>query len=113
METVNLTFVRGETWTIRAALNDEDGEPLDLQGATVKWRLAPSTGGTPVEFVSPTHIAIAAPTTSGIAVMTITPAHQTSLVPGFYEHECRVEMPDGRILTQYAGRLTLRRSLFG
>jgi hypothetical protein len=108
-----ICFIHRETWTIVAELCDDDGEPLDLSGAVVKWRIAPTRAiDQAKEFSSSSEISINAPASSGRVVIVIPPSAQEDLRPGRYRHELRVELPDGSVSTQIVGAMTLRSTLF-
>lgn len=104
-------FTLGTTWEITFALNDADGNDLDLTGATVAFRLA-RNNVLALLFVSPgSDVSVDSPS-QGQGTITVTPADQAHLVPAVYTYELQATLSDGRVTTQARGAVTVHRSLF-
>jgi hypothetical protein len=106
--TESLKFYEGEDWFFSFTTADEDGEPLDLTGATVLFRL--SRGG--YEVLTKTADIGATSAAEGLGTLIIEPADQSNIEPQVYRYEIQVTLQDGSKTTQAAGALTVERSLF-
>jgi hypothetical protein len=110
---VNVTFKRGENWTIDATMHDSAGNVLNLAGTTVKWRLA-LNGTLVTELSIGNGITLVNGGMLGECLITLTPAQQTSLsiLQGLYRHEAQVILADGTISDQFEGYVQVIGSLF-
>jgi hypothetical protein len=110
-EETSLSFVLGETWVIDFALNDADGEDLDLSGATVAFRLSRNKVLALSLTSSSEDISVDSPA-DGNGTITVEPADQAGIVPAVYEYEVRATLQDGSKTTQAYGSVEVRRTLF-
>lgn len=104
----NYEFAVGETWTFELACTDPDGQPLNIEGGTVEFRVANATALLADLSLPATGAAFA----QGKAIMTVAAADQASVVPGVLSYEARARLPDGRVFDQLVGTITARASLF-
>lgn len=89
VRTHELRKVRGATISLTFTVKDEDGQAVDITGATAYLRVRPDPKAAPViQLSSPaTGIVIAAlqtGATKGQYTATVTPAQTSSLEPGDY-----------------------------
>jgi hypothetical protein len=100
------TIYQGEVRDLVFTVSSASGQPQDLTGASVVWRLQLSQQGDDVTQKTAT----VSNTTVGQVVVALT-AEDTDLAPGTYWHELRVSL-GGAVATVFQGRLTVARSLF-
>jgi hypothetical protein len=111
---VNVAFKRGELWTLDATMHDSAGNPLNLAGCIVKWRLAFDTVVL-IELSIGSGITLVNGGIAGECLIQLTPAQQITLniVPAFYQHEAQVILADGvTVSDQFAGYVQVMQSLF-
>ncbi len=89
VKTYDLRKVRGTTISLTFTVKDEDGQAVDITGATAYLRVRPDYKSAPViQLSSPASgIGIAAPqtgATKGQFTATATPAQTAALEPGDY-----------------------------
>ena len=104
------TFHAGETWLIRGTACDENGNALDLTGATVQLRVTNSSAVV-LDLATPLNGSIT-DAVSGQYRFVITPAQQTGMPLTSYDFEVRVELPDGTVTVQNTGRIIIKPSKF-
>jgi hypothetical protein len=104
------TFHAGETWLIRGTACDENGEALDLTGATVQLRVT-SSSAIVLDLASPLTGSITH-ATAGQYRFVITPAQQAALTLTSYDYEVRIELIDGTVSVQNSGRIIIKPSKF-
>jgi hypothetical protein len=112
------TIYQGEVRDLVFAVSSASGQPQDLAGASVVWRLQRSQSGSgsgngpggdsQSEVLQKS--ATVSNTTLGQAVVALD-SDDTDLAPGTYWHELRVSL-GGAVATVFQGRLTVARSLF-
>ena len=107
---IDATFHAGETWLIRGTACDENGNALDLTGATVQLRLA-STDAVALDLETPLTGTITDPTAGHYRFM-VSPSQQAALTLTSYDYEVRVEMSDATISVQNTGRIIIKPSKF-
>ena len=102
MTTVNDTQTLGSTWSLIGPLQDKDGNPIPLAGATIEWELA--TASARVLRLSETldghgsGITVLDGPTSTVALV-VEPGTQTdaNVSAMTYRHAMRVTLPDGTV----------------
>lgn len=97
---------QGETKRLSFIIEDLEGAPQDLTGATVTWRLSKSFALTTVLEKSASIISAV-----GGEVRVELLSADTQLPPGGYVHELRVALGDTTI-TVFQGQLLVLASLF-
>jgi hypothetical protein len=113
IKTKDLRKVRGVTIALTFTVKDEDGQAVDLTGATAYLRVRPDLKAAPViQLSSPaTGIAIAAPqtgATKGQFTATVPPADTAALEPGDYVWDAWiVEASGARHAVTAPSKLTL------
>jgi hypothetical protein len=104
-----IDFVCGDTWKITLPDVASDGAPLDLNGATVAWRLDSIDG-------SKNFLSLENDTNGGIQtfldtnghgdiLVTVPKAETLTLAPGSYVDWLRVTLTDGTTLTVWTGAI--------
>lgn len=99
------TFVCGDNWQLTGPLQDASGNPLNLTGATIQWKLDSLDGTQNILTLDNAE-------TGGITV--ITPSAATVLVnvlktqsaavaAGTYKDWLRVTLSDGTVFTEWTG----------
>jgi hypothetical protein len=108
----DLAFHLGETWGMDVTCSDADGNPIDLTGATVKWRLASKTAKI-MERAIGDGIVIDADPTTGRCKVDVTDTMQTTaaVAVGVYRHELWVVQANGAISVQVVGAFNVAPSL--
>jgi hypothetical protein len=113
-ELTNVTFDKGETWTLDPTMHDSAGLPLNISAATVTWKLV-KVDDTPITTLSiGSGITLVNGGNGGECLIVLTPAQQISLgiVPGFYQHEAQVVLADGTVTDQFYGFVQVLDTLF-
>lgn len=102
----NFSMFSGDDKTLQVTVTDEDGDPVDLTSATIKWQCTRSLGKAS---------AISKTTTNGITItgastgqfeVTLTDTDTESLA-GTYQHEAQVTFSDGTISTVLSGTMNI------
>lgn len=84
----NFEVVAGDSVDLRVPITDlSDGQPTDLSGATVKWRV---NAATPVLLQSPAGVEIVDPATDGIIIIHVSAGDLTEV--GTFAHQCEVTL---------------------
>jgi hypothetical protein len=110
---INGVFHIGETWIIQGFARDEDGDPLDLTGATVQLRIVTTRPNAVIlDLGTPNDGQINIPTTNGSYTFLITPNQQLAMTLTSYLYEVRVTLNDGTISVQNTGEITVKPSKF-
>ncbi len=100
----DISFIRGETKTLRVTITDEDGELLNLTGSTVYFRLKQKiTDADPAIILkdsgTPTDIEILLPqttlTNTGRADIKLVPSDTSGLTPGKYVYDVWIALASG------------------
>lgn len=103
---MNGAFYHRETWLIYGTVNDHNGQPLPLAGATVTFRLdGPNNSWSVVKQAS-----FSGPV--GKWELRIAPDEQDDVTPGTFPYEVRAVFPDGVTSIQNAGLLKILPSRF-
>lgn len=114
--TMNFTARAGDTISVYVTVPDQDGQPVNLTGASAIWQAAP---GTPRRFASTPVLTKA--TGSGITItnaaagelrIDLQPGDTAGLVGDFY-HELQTTDSGGASTTPLAGLMTLTPQLVG
>lgn len=108
----NFRIVSGDTHTLLVRVKDANGDPVDIGGATIKWRCARSfgraaaiskqTGGSGITIIDGANAVFA---------VAIDPDDTEDLAGSFY-HEAEIRfLPDSSVSTVVHGTLTIERDL--
>lgn len=106
----NLSFRLGTTWGFDVDCVTPEGNPLNLAGATIKWRVT-SANGVEIEVSLNDGIEIDG-TVAHRARVDVTKAMQGDIVPAVYDHAMQVIDADGAVSEQIAGTLLVEQSPF-
>src|SRR5690348_14435128 len=93
----------GDTWQFSGPLNDADGNPLSLVGATLTWKLDSIDGKT--NYITLTLNNGIEITNSSTATVQYGPsvAQTSPLIPGTYYDTLQVTLQDGETYTMVEG----------
>ena len=99
-------FVCGDTWEMTGPLQDANGVPFNLAGASISWKLDSIDGAT--NFLS---LAVGSgiqvlDLTSATVLVTVSATQSESLTPGTYRDSLRVTLADGAKFTEWVGAIT-------
>ena len=117
MKTYDLRKVRGSTIALRLTVKDQDGQAVDLTGATAHLRVRPDPKAAPVITKSSpaSGIVLASPqtgATKGQCTATIGPADTAALEPGDYVWDAWIVTAGGdRHAVVSPSKLTLLREV--
>jgi hypothetical protein len=103
-----LSFDLGDDWVIEVNCTDASGNPLDLTGAQIEWKLTRSSDKTVAALLTRDHgIVVASDTNASPTACTVLlPAADTALlIAGYYQDRLRVTTFDGIVTTQSFGRI--------
>lgn len=93
----------GDTWEFVGLLEDADGVPLVLTGASISWRLDSVDGTTNfLHLTLGSGIAVVDAPTAEILV-TASAGQTGGLAPGNYKDSLRVTLADGTVFTEWQG----------
>ena len=101
-----LDYVCGRGLAITGSILDDDGQPLDLTGAAICWKLNKRglainfltfAIGNGVTVVDPTHIRVE-----------VSADQTAALSPGVYQDWLRVTLCDGREFSRWGGDIRLK-----
>ena len=125
----HIVLYQGDSLNIRVPVEDQDGEPVDISGATIEWMIADSVDGIPEVTLTDTAgitinnnsmftINIDGTDTSGLQGVYY-PELDASLVQrptrraidNSYYHECRVTSNSGASHIVFSGLAFVRTSL--
>ncbi len=97
----------GDDKTLVVSVRDTEGSPVDVTGATVRWRAARSANKTAdiIKKTGGSGITLSDPTQGEITI-TLNAADTDSLKGTFY-HECQVTFASGLLSTVVAGKMTI------
>lgn len=103
---INLTIIRGDTTNITLTLTDQDGDPIDLTGATVFFTAKPDFDNdvTDADAVITKEVSSHTDPTNGITVIPLT-ASDTDITPGIYHYDVQVKDTGGSIFSLPARQL--------
>lgn len=94
----------GSTWEFDAALHDAAGNPLDLEGAAVDWRLYDSQRTERVHLSLSAGIEVTN-AAGGLCKITVTAQQSATLAQGNYRDEIVVTLASGFVCTQAVGAI--------
>lgn len=98
-----IQFFCGDTWILTGTVNDEDGLPLNLNNATIAWKLD-SVDGTINNLTLTIGGGVTILDSPSATIEIEVPASQTAaLPPGLYADYLRVTMGDGSVFTEWTG----------
>ena len=102
-------LVSGNDKTLRFTLTDENGDPVNLTGATIIWAFAKTatSKASLFDYTSPANVTITDPPTDGLFEVDIQRADTEGFKGGEYYHECRVQSAAGNKITVAYGVVTL------
>lgn len=107
----DLSFFRGETWTVDCEVNGPEDADLDLSGAALEFRISSQTA-TLLTLTDADGIEITDAAT-GTCQVNVGPGDQAAIAPGgIYFYEFRVTDADGGVSVQARGRFIVLKSLF-
>lgn len=104
-----IDFICGDSWEETGPLQDVNGLPLSLAGATVVWKLDFTD---PVTLITTNALSLALG--SGITVLDapsatilvkVSAAQSAPLKPGLYVDWLQVTLSDGTVLTEWTGSI--------
>lgn len=110
----SMEFCQGESPTVNIAIQQANGQPMDITNYTVVWWLTATRGG-PALLVRSTvlgNLFIVAPTTGGIQ-FSLTSAETAALPAATYYHEIHIKSPAGVEYCALHGRVTVSESSIG
>lgn len=88
----NISIKQGDTFTRMLTVTDEDGDPIDLTGATLTFHLrALGSAADAADAIDPAPTLTLTTPLAGIATLTLTAAQTAALTPRatyLYEVEC-------------------------
>ena len=103
---INLTIIRGDTTNITLTLTDQDGDAIDLTGATVFFTAKPDFDNDILDAaaVITKEVTSHSDPTNGITVIPLTPS-DTDITPGIYQYDVQVKDAGGSIFSLPARQL--------
>ena len=103
----DFTMYSGDTKLLEITVLDQDGDPVDLTGATVKWQMAKKvTSDTPVLSKEIGSGVVIMNPTAGRFDISLQPA-DTAAIKGAYYHEAEITESGGDVATVLAGTITI------
>lgn len=106
MATTNFSMFAGDDKTLQVTVTDEDGDPVNLTAASIKWQCARSLGK--ASAISKTATSGGGITITGAATgdfeVTLDDTDTEDLA-GTYQHEAEVTFSDGTISTVLSGTM--------
>ena len=100
----DISFVAGNTYTLKFVMTDQSGSTIDLSTATIRWRMAPY--GTDYVQLNKSGSVTAA----GIFTVLLTSA-DTAGLNGKFSHQPEIELASGVVLHPGQGIITLVQGL--
>jgi len=102
----------GNHKTLHCTVLDEDGNAVDITGATIVWALAnhENSKSRLITYTSPTNVTIVAPLLGTFDVSIQGPATE-ALKSGEYYHEARVTSSGGSVTTVIFGKVDLKHNV--
>ncbi len=103
---INLTIIRGDTTNITLTLTDQNGDAIDLTGATVFFTAKPDFDNdvADADAVITKEVSSHSDPTNGITVIPLT-ASDTNITPGIYQYDVQVKDAGGSIFSLPARQL--------
>lgn len=100
-----LQFYAGDTWEIVWSCLDVNGQPLDLTGASIVWKLDTLQGQNILTQDLTSSISILQPSTGGQCMLTLPSVVSGQIPPAYYQDQLRVTTATGVVTTQASGRV--------
>jgi len=99
-----LTVVRGSDRTFRLLVTDNDGNPVDLTGATLYFTVKDGLSATAITILTKTSASSAqiaiqnqlVPATKGMALIYLVPTDTATQAPGQYYYDAWLKTVDGK-----------------
>jgi hypothetical protein len=107
----DVTLYSGDDWTINGTLLDASGNPFDLTGADLTWRLLDADGQSMLPSESAT-ITVVEPASDGKIIISVPDTATAGLVPGPYVDALRVDDSADKRSTLWSGRVQVSANLF-
>ncbi len=103
---------QGDTLTTRLTLKEDDNTtPINLNGCTVEFSIAPVPGGTPAQqYITAPEVTIPN-AAGGVILLTLTPTQTRALTQRWYVYEVTVTFTDSRRLTVLDGAMTVEQEV--
>jgi hypothetical protein len=110
-------FYAGDDWIIAATCTDGDGNPIDLSLADVIWRLNDGNGVNVLELSEGDGIVLIENVSGDLIIgqcqIEVSSSRTVGLIPAFYSDELTVIDGNGRVSTQFSGRIEVLAKLPG
>jgi hypothetical protein len=110
-------FYAGDTWVIGATCSDADGNPIDLSTSNAIWRLNDTTGLNLMELTVGNGIALIENVSGdliiGVCRIEVDFDRTADLGAGYYQDDFTVIDANGKVSTQFRGRIEVLAKLAG
>lgn len=101
---------RGDHVQIEAVFTDENGDAVDITGATVYFTVKKKSYYTDAQAEIQKTVTTFDDPTSGIAYIELSPT-DTDIEAGLYMFDIQIKESDGTITSTYTGRIHVRRDI--
>lgn len=106
IKTVNLTAVRGDTFSMEVRMTAADGAAVDLTGYTLMFTVKPLADHAADDSAAVVAVDVTAHTDAAGGLSTVTvPAADTADLLGVYAWDLQSRAPDGTITTLTGGQV--------
>ena len=113
MDQQNFEMFQGDSKDLVVTVSDAAGQPVDLTGASIKWRAAPAVDSAVATISKATGSGIViTDAVAGEFTVSLVPADTQTLDGEFY-HEAQVTDAAGAVSTVLSGHLTILPALIG
>lgn len=107
----DITMFAGDTKTLQVTVKDENGDAVDLTGASIRWQASRSVNKRPADLEKSVGDGITiTDATAGRFDVTLDSADTEDLRGDFY-HEAEVIDASGNVSTVFTGTLTIEPTL--